>query len=361
MRAENSKTARISSLLRLLPIAAAVAAPAAALLWLRAGTGDAIDAVDSHALPQVVPAVARTILDDRRIIATLTTTEGKTVRAPQWTGTVTEVAVEPGGQVVSGQRLATISGVARLGVASPQPFYRRLQQGDSGTDVAALNGVLTGLGYLAAVPAEATQFTPATTQAVRLLEQDLGIGAPTGVFDAAWFAWLPVTPFAIGDFVLEVGAPAPPVGSIIAKEPPKLARVVVAPANPGEALALDPAVKWVLVVGTEQFGVNPATLEVDAAALPRLQKLMKPKSDRIDGILQRAVPLQAAAIPSTAVSVGPQGQLCAWLPEATGGYRARPLTIAGARGGVTNITDGVAAGQEVLANPAEVLESTVCP
>lgn len=80
----------------------------------------------------------------------------------------------------------------------------------------------------------------------------------------------------------------------------------------------------------------------------------------MDGIVQRATPLAVAAVASTAVQVGEGGALCAWLPDGRG-YRAAPVTVAGARAGVTNVRSGLRAGEQVLSNPADVLEDPACP
>ena len=56
----------------------------------------------------------------------------------------------------------------------------------------------------------------------------------------------------------------------------------------------------------------------------------------------------------------PAGTLCLWLPEGKT-YRPVTVSIAGARGGVTNIASGLDASQQVLANPAQVLDNPQCP
>jgi hypothetical protein len=55
------------------------------------------------------------------------------------------------------------------------------------------------------------------------------------------------------------------------------------------------------------------------------------------------------------------GALCVWVPGAAGGYIPSPVQLGGARAGVTNVTSGLAAGEQVLANPAEVLDDPQCP
>lgn len=346
---------------RLVVVLVLALAPAAALVWLRAGTGDTLDATATAAAPALQATTARTITDERRVTGVPTFREGLSLRAPDWQGLVTSVRVAPGQALSTGDAVATVDGVPRIAIASAVPFHRPLSQDDRGPDVAALNDVLFRLGYLRPLPARPDRYLAATTAAVEDLETALGFIEPTGEFDPAWFVWLPFEPFEVGELDLEAGAPAPSAGTDFAKEPSRIRQLVLASANPQETLSLDPAVTWVLIVGKERFAIDPVTLEVAPEGLAALQKLLKPDAERVDGAVQRAEPLNVVAVPSTAVTGGASGQLCAWLPDGAGGYRAQPVTLAGARAGVTNVRTGIVAGQEVLANPAEVLSSTVCP
>jgi hypothetical protein len=309
----------------------------------------------------VDPATARVITDERRVTGDLEFQDGHALRAPDWSGTVTSVRVEPGQRLSTGDPVVVVAGVPRIAVASSQPFYRFLRAEDRGPDVAELNDALFRLGYLRPMPRQPDRFLFDTVQAVRDLEIALGFTTTSGIFDPAWFVWLPFEPFEIGELKLVAGARPPPGGDEFASEPRRLTRAVVAAASPQENLVLDPAVEWVLVVGTGRFPVDPRTLEVASGSLSALQKALPPDASRLDGTLQRAEPLNVVAVPSTAIVTGRTGQLCAWLPDGRGGYRAQPVTVAGARGGVTNVRTGIAAGEGVLANPSEVLGSPVCP
>lgn len=338
-----------------------VVVPAVLLLWLRLGTDDSLDVIDARVAPSIVTPTDRTVTDERRVTGALTWMEGSPVRAPAWSGVVTALTVKPGDVIRSGDTLLSVSGIARLGVASSAPFYRRLQPGDSGPDVSELNRALVALGYLASEPVRAQQYGTATAVAVRALQAKLGLSDADGVFDPEWFAWLPTDPFTVGAVQLELGAPAPPPGTAIAAAPPELTRVVLSPAGQGDSSVLDPAAAWVLLIGGASFPIDARTLEVPARSLPGVAKLLKPKVERLDGIVQRAVPLKVIAIPSTAVTTGPGGGLCVWLEARPGEYRPQAVTLAGSRAGVTNVAEGLSAGSRLLANPAGVLSSTACP
>ncbi len=345
---------------RWLGLAVLLAAPLAALLWLRAATEDSLDAAETRAVPQVVSPTARTIIDQQQVGGTPTWLEGRPLRAPEWRGTVTSLEVKPGDSLAFGRRLLGVGGIARLAIASAHPFHRSLRWGDSGADVAQLHAVLARLGYMGE-PRDPEVFELATRQAVVALEADLGAPNPQGIFDPAWFVWLPAEPFVVGELTLEVGAPAPAPGMAFARESARLTRLVLASGNQAEQLVLDPAVSWVLVQGGQRFAVDARALQVAETALPELQKLLKPLETRFNGTVQRAAPLNTLAIPSTAVSVGARGNLCAWLEDGAGGYRAQPVKVVGARSGVTNISVGLTLDSRVLANPAAILEQPACP
>jgi multidrug efflux pump subunit AcrA (membrane-fusion protein) len=347
-------------LVKLAAIVLLLAAPVGVLVWLRLGVDDEIDATARDTAPVLAAAEPRTILDQRPAGALLTATEGRPLRAPAWSGTVTSVAVAQGDTVTSGTRLLTVDGVARLAVASEAPFYRPLALDDEGPDVVELHRVLVALGYLEETPDDPEVFSEGTEAAVEALEEALGIVEPTGVFDPGWFAWLPADPFVIGTLDHEPGAPAPPPGSVIAREPLSVSRAELVSQNPAEPLTLDAAVAWVFVVREQRFAVDAAALTVAAEELAALAALVEPGAERVDGVVQRAEALEVLAVPSTAVQAGANGGLCVWLPEG-GAYRAVEVTVAGARAGVTNVRTGLSPGQEVLANPADVLEAPGCP
>lgn len=339
---------------------ALVLLPAGLLAWALAQDDSGPDAVRSGAPPVVVAAEARTILDEKPALSTVELREGASLLAPAWQGTVLASLVAPGTVLTTGAGVANVDGVVRMAAHTELPFYRTLASDDTGADVAALNGLLVRLGHLAALPDPPDWYSFNTAQAVRALERGLGVASPSGVFDPAWVVWLPFEPFTVGETALVAAAPAPAAGSAIAKEAPRLLRAPLTAANPQDALALDPAVAWVFVAGKQRFAVKPDTVEVDPMALPALQQLLAPKQERVDGSVQRATPLEVVAVPSTAVQVGEGGGLCAWLPDGKG-YRAVPVTVAGARAGVTNVRSGVRAGEQVLSNPADVLEDPACP
>lgn len=335
-----------------------LALPLGVLAVLRFGTSGSIDAASNDVQPLLTAPTVRRVTDEKRVAARVTLADGLALRAPTWRGTVG--TLRPGEALRSGDAVAVIDGVRRVALATPDPLYRALAAGDSGPDVEQLNRALLALGYLKAAPANIDQYLFPTVLAVRAWASELGLRQPDGSFDPGWVVWLPKDPFPLGEWSLEAGAPAPAAGTIIAREPVRVTAAALVSQNPAEPLVLDPAVAWTFVSGEVALPVDAAALAIAPASAAALSALVKAGRDQVDGIVRRAQPLDALAVPSTAVQVGADGALCVWLSDGAG-YRAAPVRVAGARAGVTNVVSGLSAGDSVLANPAAVLEDPSCP
>jgi hypothetical protein len=295
------------------------------------------------------------------VALTLTWDEGRELVSPAWGGVVTAVDLQPGGTLASGQQVAAVNGVARLAFASAVPFHRPLAQADTGPDVAALNDLLLALGIIDALPADPRFYSFATSLRVRDLEERLGIAPTTGVFDPGWVAWLPAEVMTLGAVELRVAVPAPSPGSPFASEAPRITAVAVQPANQSAPLAVEPGIPFVLRIGDLELplGDDGSLAEAGFAALAAT---VEPLSEQASGVVERATPLDALAVPSTAIVTGATGGLCAWVAAGTnGGYEARPVTVGDSRSGITNVVTGLQPADQVLANPSEVLESPACP
>lgn len=372
----NSRTAR-----RLIPgrgtalLVGLVVVPAVFLALLRMGSTDSLPGVTFDAAPVLAKATARQVTGAQPVTLTPAWDQGSDLYAPPWNGLVTAVYASPGQPLASGDRVVAVNAIDRIAYASPAPFYRSIASGASGSDVAALNQMLLDLGYIDDLPSDPTLATYATTAAVRDLASALDVPDATTTFDPAWVVWLPVAPFVPATVNLVVGQSAPGPGAVIASGESTLASATLSATNQG-SLQVDPAAQWVVVVNGKSFPIDASKLTVSPSALADLAALLpQPSSAASDnvarggppgaanaasGTVQRASPLDAAAIPSTAVMTGPDGQLCAWLPNGKD-YRAVDVTVADARTGVTDVTSGVQAGDQLLANPGQVLAAPQCP
>ena len=119
-----------------------VAGGATAYLLTRGGASAA------SAQPQLQTAVARRTELRQTVDAqfTITRSQSFTLRVPA-AGTVTGVHLAEGRALPSLRPLVELDGTAVYGVPSATPFYRDLAEGDSGSDVKALQAALASAGY----------------------------------------------------------------------------------------------------------------------------------------------------------------------------------------------------------------------
>lgn len=357
---------RKSQILATLSVATLVI-PIGAVGWLKLSADDSLPALSIASEPVLTTATPRTVTDERAVRLVPVAEKGPEVLAPRLDGIVTAVYVKPGDRLADGEPVLSVSGIDRLGFAAATPFYRPIPSGTEGPDVESLHRLLVTLRYLAAMPRDAQVANFATGTAVRSLAEDIGAPATT-TFDPAWVVWLPRADLVAATVAVRPGQPAPAPGSMIVTTPGKVTAARVA-AQGQEPLVLAPGVEYVAVLGGKAVRVDSATLQVaddDLALIAPPEQTNQPSqsnppsSEGLPATIRRATPLQAMGVPSTAVMVNDSGTLCVWLPEGTA-YRAVTVTVAGARGGITNVAVGLAAGQQFLSNPAQVLERPQCP
>ncbi len=319
---------------------------------------DGLSETATSAAPVVTSPTPRTVTDERQMRIVATAIPGPEVAAGTARGTITAVGIAPGGPLADGAVLFQVDGVDRVGFASSIPFYRPIAPGTEGADVAELHRLLVLAGVLAALPADAETATFATGQAVADFAETLGASRTT-TFDPAWVVFLPATGLVAESVDLKVGQQAPAQGAVIITSPGTVTAARLTSGNQ-EPLNFAPGVEYVAVVDGEEFAVDTAAQSIAEADLPRLRAPTETERDGIPALTKRKTPLQALAVPSSAVMTNDSGELCVWLP-AGAAYRPAAVTVAGARGGVTNIATGLSAEDQVLANPAQLLEAPQCP
>ncbi len=341
--------------------------PISVTIWVWLAANASLPALSLTSQPLLTSATARTVTDERAVRLVPTIDKGPEVLAPRLEGIVTAVYVKPGDPLADGKPVLSVSGVDRLGFAAATPFYRPISSGAEGPDVESLHRLLVALKHMAAMPADAQAATFTTGTAVRALAAQIGAPA-TSTFDPAWVVWLPRADLVAATVAVRTGQPAPAPGSVVITTPGKVTAARVA-AQGQEPLTLTPGVEYAVVVAGKALRVDSATLQVatdDLALIAPPEQTSQPSqsnpasSEGIPATIRRATPLQAMGVPSTAVMVNDSGALCVWLPEGSA-YRAVTVTLAGARGGITNVASGLAAGQQFLSNPAQVLERPQCP
>jgi hypothetical protein len=348
--------------LRLLGVlAAALAAPLGFLVALHAFTDDELEGITFDAEPLIISPTQREIRDTQTVAVKLSWDAGPVIRAPAWMGTVTAIYFKDRHAIRSGERVLAIDGVDRIAWASPSPFYRTLGASTRGPDVATLHDMLLGLGFIPQLPADPTVFSFATSLAVQDLNESLGSSGQA--FDPGTVIWLPLTPFPVATFEPEPGVQAPASGTVIATSPPALTAASLQPIQPDRPISVEPGVSYLLIKGDLQLPFDEVALTLTGERLLELAAVLDPLAEQTDATIERATPLRALSLPATAISANAEGGLCAWVvdPKNGGGYRAVAVTLAGSSLGVTNVATGLAATDQVLANPADVLADTECP
>jgi hypothetical protein len=342
-----------------------IAAPILFLVGLRLWTEDELEGVTFDPSPLVVTPTEREIRDTQRVNVLIEWDQPVALRAPRWAGLVTAVYVEPGMEITQGQRVVAIDGVDRVAFARPAPFHRTLASEAEGPDVALLHDLLLTLGLIEALPADPEFFSFATALAVESLNVTLGAG-PSMVFDPSVVIWMPFAPFPVAEADLEVGVSAPAADSTIATGPMTLVGARLESSDPTRPLTFEPETDYVLVRSNARVAVDTATSAVRDADLGALAALVEPLAERTDATVERETTLRALAIPAPAVMTNASGALCVWVIEgaangARGAYRATPVVLAGSRSGVTDVVAGLSPGDQMLANPADVLGDPRCP
>ena len=310
------------------------------------------------ATPLHTSPTPRTVTDERQLRIVAQAIPGPEVAAGAARGTVTSVTAKAGDALADGGVLFQVDGVDRVGFASAIPFYRPIVPGDEGADVAELHRLLVIRGVLEEPPGEPSVASFATGQVVADFSESIGAERTT-TFDPAWVVFLPEADLVVESITLKVGQQAPAQGTVIITTPGRVTSARLVSGNQ-EPLNFAPGVEYIAVVDGEELGIDTATQSITEADLPRLRSPQETERDGIPALTRRKVPLQALAVPSSSVMTNETGTLCLWLPEGDG-YRAVTVTVAGARGGVTNIASGLEASQQVLSNPAQVLDEPQCP
>jgi peptidoglycan hydrolase-like protein with peptidoglycan-binding domain len=316
-----------------------------------------LDDLGLEAVP-LVETVQITELDERTgVAAEFTWVDGPMLYAPAWSGLVGRVDMATGGTVRSGDVVATVDGLVRMAVATPQPFYRSLGLGDEGPDVGWLRQVLIDLGYLQRSAGREGSVDDLMVAAVRSLSRDLGVTPAADAFDPAWFVWLPADPFAVAAVDLIAGAPAPAAGIPIAGSRPQLGDVALQRVD-GAPITLEPGVQYVLdISGTEIQLQDTAT--ISESGLAQLSKALPAGLDSAAASYRRTEPLRVWSVPSAAVMAGSDSHLCLWV-AASAEFEAVSVEVIGGRAGVSFVRPPQSTA-DVLQNPSQILPEPACP
>lgn len=279
----------------------------------------------------------------------------RTVAVAPTSGTVTEVGVESGSSVAAGAVLFRLDERPVVLAHGEVPAFRGLARGDSGRDVAQLQGLLRVGGFLSG--GTDGSFDARTARAVRAWQRALGVD-PTGEVRAGDLVFAPEVParVVLGEDVL--------VGGRLDEG---AATVQVVPDDPGFATTVDdtsvvpregsPVVVryldhvWSAVVGT--------ALPAEAGRAATGLVLVGPAGGPVCGADCAVLPLEPSAGSLTAeveivpAASGPVVPVAALGQDAAGGFVVStpdgeriPVTVR-VTDGSRAVVDGVSVGQEV--------------
>lgn len=329
-----------------------VATPAVLLVWMRTQTEDRLFGLEPDPVPVVLEVEQREVADVTAVSVVGAWGEPVIVTAPMWFGTVTRVAVAAGDMVMSGDVVARVDAVDRVGVVLSDPFWRELRRRDTGADVVMLQVLLFEAGFYQ--DAHDGVFGRELESAVKAWSGSIGVVKPDGSFDPGWVVWLPAEPFEVAEVVLERGSPAPGVGSQILVGPTPLDSVELLDRD---GRRFDGEGEWVLLIGDVEVPVVNGSIDAEGLrTLGDILNVEQPSAGRV----VRAEPVKALVIPATAVVSSASGGLCVFVPDGDG-FTATPVELSGGRVATVNVVAGLESGDEVLANPSDIFGAPSCP
>ncbi len=328
--------------------------PAGALVWLQTQTEDRLEELDPEPVALVVPVEER--VDDSQTAVTVTPTWGEPtqVLAPEWFGTVTEVTVAVDSELASQDIVARIGGIDRVAWHSDEAFWRPLSRRDAGDDVAELQTMLTTLGfYEGEIDGE---FGRVLEDAVEEWEEAIGVVDPAGRFEPGYVVWIPEPSIEVAAVHLTNGAPAPSAGSVIVESAVPLEEVALTNV---EGRMIAPEGQWILAIG--DIEVELVDGEVTDDGLLELSTVLSTdaQQNQASGRIRIASPEPSITVPATAVVAAEDGSLCVYVPDGTS-FVPRTVTTESGRVATVDIATGLSAGDEVLANPSDVLDVPDC-
>lgn len=302
----------------------------------------------------VVVPVTPVEFDDRHgVEVTPDWAEGASLYAPAWSGTVGRVT--DADTLSTGDFVVSIDGVDRIALDSPEPFYRGLGLGASGTDVRWLHDALVSLGYLGAGVGPSDVFSEASLGGVRALARALGAAQDVEAFDPAWVVWLPDDPFPVASILVAAGQPAPAAGATLATQGLQLVGAFIRPLDGGQ---LTSGAGYLLSIGEVTVPLAEDGT-VGGKALSTLGATLAPLDEVLQGTVHRAEPLHVWSVPTTALGASPNGQVCMWVVDHDA-YTATEVTVLQSQAGFTYIAP-LEDEPSVLANPTDVLDVIECP
>ncbi|MDO8121864.1 peptidoglycan-binding domain-containing protein [Isoptericola sp. b490] len=279
-------------------------------------------------------------------------------------GVLTSVAVHQGSVLTTGSEVYRVDGFPVRAYASETVFFRPLPLKASGADVAAAQELLRVLVPDAGVEVDGV-VGPRTVAAVKAYERAQGVGEPTGVFDPTWFVRIPSESYKVGSTHLVAGTSAPVLGEPVVSGAMQLATADLVPASSPLA---GPDGAWVFACSGRQAPVTRSGQTWTFDDLPGLASLLGPAgTDGSDpsctGSLQLADPQPGQGVPPASLVYSANGStVCVLVRDSDG--TTTPVALDEPQPSIDGLVvfgPTLAAGAQVVVNPAEAAPDVACP
>jgi peptidoglycan hydrolase-like protein with peptidoglycan-binding domain len=274
-------------------------------------------------------------------------------------GRVTKVDVGEGSTVNVGDELFQVDGRPTVAVNGSFPFWRDLQEGATGADVAQLKDVLRGDGYHPS-RADNQSFESTTTTALKAWQKRHGF-AQDGVLKttdtqvAAWPARIGPVKVGVGDFV----APGAALTTVVATQ---LQISLTLTAADRQQLQVGQQAQIAIAATGKTAGGTITALDNSATTDAQGNKtyggtvkveggldVLEGASVKVTVIIQEAK--DVVAVPVAAVVADGTGKPEVRVQDARGKIKQVPVTTGLTDGAYTEIKSGLAAGQTVILGP----------
>lgn len=265
--------------------------------------------------------------------------------ATQATGTVTEIDLDVGRGISTGDKPLSVDGIPRVAYVSDYPLYRSIHVGDNGEDVKIAQRLLIELGYLDSdADGDAGNLTGA---AMIAFNKRYGDGSAGAVLSPDSLVWIPTDATVPQSVKVEIGQQLATGDAIYESE--------ISPAT--VVVDIDPAevARTVVVDGVSATLARSETTVSDEAFVD-VVAVRASDSGRAAVTVTLADPLVVGAIPTSAVVTDADGTVC-FFPDGS----SPAVTIEAGDGTFGMVyVDATLIGSSVLVNPREVRDVAQC-
>lgn len=268
---------------------------------------------------------------DQRTVEVKLSVTGPTPLSANASGVVTALRTGAGLEVTSGTSPLAVSGTPILALHTTVPLYRDLESGDKGEDVRALQEELARLGYDIATDG---YYGWGTSEAVRLLKDEIGVTDPDCTLALADVVWLPAVSVTPTKWTATLGSTVTAGGSY-GTVPGELTAVNLATAPSSLAPGARTLTLWgqTTTVDEQNRATDPEFLAAIAATDDYAATVAADDAQKPTATLALAEPVAAVKVPPTALFAVDKASACV-----QSGEHAFPVTVVGSALGSSLVT-----------------------